>query len=714
MAVSNGSWQNYARIEWDYSLPSVGQDTTSFQPSVYAYLRMDGNHSTNGTWLQSWSGRWGSGSENQSIVLSANQRKLIVYGGGSAVTLGDSPQTISFVATGRHYYGATGATLSITVPARYARTPTAFTVTRVSDVQQTLAWTRNSTYTSVVVQRRTDGGVWQEIARPTGNVATFTDTTTVAGHRYDYRVAGIGGSGQSRWSDEATVYTAPAAPTGVAASRVGATNILVEVASVPAYATSFDIRDGDTVVASGVSLPWTHVSPNPAVPHTYRVRGVVDGIAGEWSAPSNTVQLIAKPNPPANLSPNGGVAASDTDVVFSWTHNPVDSSAQTAYELRHRPVSGSWTTLSGTTASTRQVPLTVGDYEWQARTKGAHADWSDWSAVATVTVITRPGVAVVVPEDTYDLPTLPVEWSWLQAQGRQQSSWKVTLLGDVGQQLEVRTGTGPTTTVTLNTRLIDGGQYTVRVEAATGAVWSDPAVQVFDVLFVPPAPPQVEVSWSETAGTATITTDAGSGEDAPETERIDIDRSIDGGETWERILTGVAPAQTLVDPECLSYGDTLYRVTGWAVTGAAAETIATCAARSGALWLAGGPGFTVCERLPFSPKVTVEAARARSMKRYAGRELPVGYSGFAVARTVQVSGLIADEATAGETTAGVAALDRLATVTEPIHLFRDPDGRRVYGVIGSIQMPRQENTPGEVRDWNAFWGYSFTLTDTGR
>ncbi len=245
MATSNGPYQNHARIEWSWSLSSITQSSTTCTVSIYAYLRMDSSSSLNDDADYSWSGAWGSGAWHKVFNLGPGKRDVI-RNGGDTVTLTDSTQTVSFSTSVSHYHGTTGSTVQVTVPARYARTPSAFTATRVSDAQINLAWTRNSTYSAVVVQRRTDEGEWIQIARPTGNVAAYTDTTTVAGHRYDYRVAGVGGSGQSAFTAPASVFTSPSAPTGVSAARDGS-DIVVSAGTVPAYVDEFDVRDGSTV-----------------------------------------------------------------------------------------------------------------------------------------------------------------------------------------------------------------------------------------------------------------------------------------------------------------------------------------------------------------------------------------------------------------------------------------------------------------------------------
>jgi len=588
---------------------------------------------------------------------------------------------------------------TLTVPS-LPRIPTGLTVTRVSDMQQSLGWTRVGTYTSVIVQRQTDDGAWQQVGVAAGNAASFTDATTVANRKYTYRVAGTTAAGQSGWSNSSTVFTTPAAPVGASAARSG-NDIVVSVSGVPLWASSFDVRDGATIVGTSVSLPWTHAAPNPALPHTYQVRGNVGALVGDWSAASNTVQLISPPNAPTGLDPNGGVRASDEDVVFQWVHNPVDSSAQTAYELRHRVGAGAWTTLTGTTASTRSVLLSVASHEWQVRTRGTHADFSPWSAVAVVDVIGRPGVAVVQPDIEWEASILPVVWSWLQAQGRPQSAWQAEL-SQAGVVLETREGSGAETTMTFARRLTEGS-WTVRVRAATGEVWSVWAAATFDVVFDPPATPTISAIWDESQGGVTIT--ALPGEGAPVTVRIVIERS--SGDGWELVaeVTGVT---TMIDWESPSYGDIEYRATAFTVEGATAETVIIVAARSDSLWLSGGAGFGVTSRLPFDPKVSISAGRARAVKQYAGRSLPVAYTGEALSRVVNVSGRVTDR---DAESASVEQLTRVAQLEHDRFLFRDPDGRRVYGVIGQIDMPR-ESAMSHPEGWDGLWGYSFQLTET--
>lgn len=410
--------------------------------------------------------------------------------------------TTQTVSLGQHATGTSGLGGAASFSAGIYRPPPAapynLSVSRVSDSQQTLNWARGATYSSVVVHRSTDGGAWQQVGVAGGNASTFTDLSTQGNRRYDYRVAGVAVSGQSGWSGTATIYTSPATPTGVSAARDG-NNIVVNASGRPPHATGYDIRDGESVIASNVSLPWTHVTPNPAVPHAYTVRAVRGSVVSGWSAVSNTVQLLTAPNAPTGLTPNGAVRAADEDVVLKWSHNPVDSSPQSAFEARYRIDGGAWTTLTGTTAQQVSLPLPVAAVEWQARTKGAHPDWSPWSAVATFTVIDRPGVAVVQPFDEWDASILVAEWTWFQAQGRPQSAWQVELLDAGNNVVESRNGSGATTALQLNTRLTEG-VWTLRARGATGEVWSLWATETFTVAFTPPGAPLLAGDWDELQG----------------------------------------------------------------------------------------------------------------------------------------------------------------------------------------------------------------------
>lgn len=190
-----------------------------------------------------------------------------------------------------------------------------------------------------------------------------------------------------------------------------------------------------------------------------------------------------------------------------------------------------------------------------------------------------------------------------------------------------------------------------------------------------------------------------------------LERSVDGGVTWEQVLaeTISGTGANLVDYESLSYGDTLYRAVAFTIEGATAETEITVPARSSALWLSGGPAYSDTGRLPLNPDVRHSGGRERAMKNYAGRSKPVAYVGESTSRAIAVAGRVTDE-TWVEETANIDDLIRIAQLPHRLFLFRDPDGRRMYGIVGDVDIDRLlaiKTTGG----WNGMWAYSFTFTE---
>ena len=199
--------------------------------------------------------------------------------------------------------------------------------------------------------------------------------------------------------------------------------------------------------------------------------------------------------------------------------------------------------------------------------------------------------------------------------------------------------------------------------------------------------------------------------DPAATVRVTIERSTDGT-TWEPVpggdLTGPA---TLYDFESPSHGVLEYRVTAYTAENATATTITTVTADSMAFWLSGGVGFAQTCRLPLNPDVSYTTGRERVEKWWAGRERPETITGEGVRETVSVSGTTWDLIDGqGAATASPSELRSLARSAERLHLFRTPDGNRVYGQLSSITMPRKLSMKLDG-GWNGYWGYSFDITE---
>src|SRR5699024_11147395 len=140
-----------------------------------------------------------------------------------------------------------------------------------------------------------------------------------------------------------------------------------------------------------------------------------------------------------------------------------------------------------------------------------------------------PGVAIQ-GDGTWDSPIYVASWDWAQAESRPQSAWQVELLDADGLRMELRGGSGAQTSATMTRRMVDGGEYTARVRAATGGVWSDWSPLDVVAEFVPPAPALVDGEWSESSGTVELTVEDGSDPEfpdaAPRADTLMIERAV--------------------------------------------------------------------------------------------------------------------------------------------------------------------------------------------
>ena len=125
-------------------------------------------------------------------------------------------------------------------------------------------------------------------------------------------------------------------------------------------------------------------------------------------------------------------------------------------------------------------------------------------------------------------------------------------------------------------------------------------------------------------------------------------------------------------------------------------------ADSDAMWLGGGDQFMVTARLPFDPTKQVTVSRARALQRYEGRSRAVAYAGEQTAQTISAGGTILTD---DERNASLARMEELAQSSEPVHLYRDPDGKRVYGMLSAINL---------TRNTDIWWGFDFTLEETSK
>lgn len=665
-------------------------------------------------------------------ILRTTQSWTYTYG---ATEYGSSPGTRTFSATVSGAYNGVTPTMSVTatIPARpYAApaAPTGVTATRVSDTQQTIAWTVTATagapYSAQVVQRATDAGGWVAIATVSGSATSYADTTTAGNHKYAYRVYAYNAIAWSPYSTATpTIFTSPAAPSGCAAAKTTAGDITVTWTDNAPYNDGVEVwRLVDGVLESSAAATlgdvttWTDSAPNPAHTYAYQVRSTISTgtLASAFSPASNTVQLEAPPNAPTLLTPSGTAADAALAIVFGWQHNPVDTTAQTAYELEYSTDGGTtWTTTGQTTSPTSSWTLAAGTLangqtlSWRVRTWGAYASPSPWSATATLPLSATPTATISTPADasTVGTSTLTVDWGYYQAAGLLQTAWQADLYDGTGTLLESLSDATAAVTATFASHLADTASYSVHVKVRSSAgLWSAEDVSAVTVSYEPPPTPTVTPTFDPATGAVQVQV-TNPDTVAPLVDAVSstISRSLDGGATWVTIATQVPLNSTVTDYVPPLQATVTYKATAVSATPSTADSATVDVATVGSTWawLNGGDGFGQAVRLGSNVQIGFQSSTVKALYAFAGRTKPVEFSGTQQSRSIQLSATLwADYVQSASGQSTWDEIEALTLLPGP-HCLRDLDGRRVF--VSAQSSAIQGLGPGAAR------GVAVTLTE---
>jgi len=717
---------NYSDVSWAfYLIERVSAPSTWTDTPTLADVLVNG--------VQQWQGSfvfdWRSGGL-QSQLLAAGATRVYHNPDGSA---GDAQVRGSIGNTGTS--GAGGPTAVIQgVPLPTLKvvpgTPTSVSAVRNSDTQATVSWSQSSASngqpTSNTVRARVNDGAWADVV--TISPATSTTITIAPNQKIEFAVKATNSAGVSSWSStSAAIYTTPAAPTGVSASKVGSD---IQVAWTPNVAFAehqhviehgVDVAgvvtwDGSPLatVAGGTST-YTHVAPNASQRHVYRVRARNTDVAALSSATvtSNVVQLLTAPNAPT-IPALAAFADRAAALTIPWTHNPVDTTPQTAYEFGVSTNGGSsWSSSGKVTSATSSrtiaggtyaanVALTVRVRTWGSATSGGSGGTgaSPWSSLQTLTFKSRPVASIISPaaSSVQTQAALAVQLGFSQAEAATFVSATIGLYQGA-TLLEEKVSTTLSSTA-FSTRLADGGSYSVRATVKdSNGLTSAQVTNAFTVDYTEPVAAVVALTYLRDSGIMQVAlTIPAAGGGLVAATAVTVERVIDGVLEVVVFEYAAAPSLTILDMTPTINGTNLYRVTTRSVDGATTVVEASLAT-SELEWafISKGPGFDQIIRFggKLSPTATptVDAALVKA----AGRARPIGL--YAATGSLVVTG-VADFAPGyGSTPEEIEAL--LLRPTKAC--YRDPSGRRMFGLLtGSIA--REDIEGGQ-------FSYSVTETD---
>lgn len=630
--------------------------------------------------------------------------------------------------SGRHK-GTSGAystaSLSTALPAipQTVAVPTSCTATRVSDTQQTVAWTNHSTgtapYANIKVYRSTDGGGYANIAT-LSVVSTYSDTTTVANHKYTYRVSAVGANGvEVGYATASDIWTTPGTPTTLVATKLAGGNIRLTWTNAVNY-SAYTVRIEESQnggayteiasTATGIAT-WDHVAPSAAVTHKYKIRArTTTGttLNSAYSNESATIVLLSTAGAPTGLAPSGISKDGAEIIVFTWVHNPTDGTPQSKYQLQYKVGAGAYTTVGPTTSTVSSYSLPAatlangGTITWHVATAAENGTIGAYSADSVFTTSARPTSTIDVPTGgSYASAQLIANWTYFQAASSPQSSWHAYLwhkgaAGDYSDAtlIDEQAGGGTTATVTFTANLIEGETYGVRVYVTSTAGLESIAAgterEEFLVTFLPPADAVLnatyEPDWGRTVimitgspGVPTVTEDI---------SNVDLQRKINGGEwiTWVRgvVLTGITPVAILIDTAPNIHGTNTYRAIIHSAANSSALSAEVDVVTEEEHWgfLSTGTSFDQIVRMRARLATGAKVSRDKDTYFFAGREDPVELSGESLSRTLTVAATLYPPSRGGMSSEP-QEVELIGETTMPV-LWRDYTGRRIFASLGDV------------------------------
>lgn len=321
---------------------------------------------------------------------------------------------------------------------------------RNSNYSCTVSWERDIAYvdrlliTAYNIERSDSGAVWQTVGTKTADknaalIETYIDDTTTINNYYSYRVKPVNSRGVSpiAYDENGTepTYNTPAAPTSIKAVYNSSGDIELTIANPEKTATALVIDRSTDGGATWTQIDELDESTDPVTSYVddtsptgtaiqYRARNINDELTGDdrysaWTV-SNTVVTLSAPEAPTLILPVPGTPVLlDTGTVrLAWVHNPTDGTAQEGAQVQYYVNDTYISTITIGAVSYYDLtlnPLYVSANDivkWRVRTKGAYANYSDWSDYNSFTALASPNIVFTAPNNGDVITNLPLELSW--------------------------------------------------------------------------------------------------------------------------------------------------------------------------------------------------------------------------------------------------------------------------------------------------------------
>ena len=559
-----------------------------------------------------------------------------------------------------------------------------------------IKWSDTAYYQSGAVVERSDGQSWVIGSGVGGGPHVSYLDTSVGGVGLKYRVCRfVGAAGVdtrvfgewSPWSDSITSLSAPNKPTLVSPRGtipIGNTKFQWEhnptdLTEQTAAQVSYVVGSGGATllsVGSAKEVATTFAAPG-TISWQVRTKGLFSSY-GAWS----DVQTFRVASLPVATFSEPPATVSAPRVSVAWVTGQGEGIPQSAWEVELL-VGGVRVDRAGGAGATRRHLFS---YEAADNTDAVvrlrvacDGVWGEWAVTSTHVEFRRP-----------QPPTGEVWWDEVRGRfevtirpGSFLGTGTISKVTEVGEAIVASSGVAPTSPT--NLKLV-AGQPVFEVGASGYMV----------TLPVSYPPSALLVLFALAPG------------NVDPTMALSVERSVDGGESWEPVVSEMVAVETTVfDHEGLSWGHTLYQLTAHTALGATSSIIVDGAGTSGAVWISTGDGFGDSVRLVYGenqiPQLSFRVSRDRSVEEYEGRAWGVPYVGEHLHRHATLSGvLVVDD----EGNATRRELENIFMRSEETFLFRTPSGDRLY-VAPDGELSVSKPKP-------SLWAYSIGVVEVER
>ena len=433
------------------------------------------------------------------------------------------------------YSNTASATTQTAVTAPAA--PTGLAATAASSTSITLTWVDQSTNEETFkIERALGAGPFSQVGTGGPNVTTYTDTGLTASTSYSYRVRAANTGGDSAYSNTASAttqaaVTAPAAPTGLAATAASSTSITLTWADQSTNEVEFKIERalgaGPFIEVGAVGSNITTFADSgltASTAYSYQVRAANTDGNSAYSNTASATTLATPPPIPAPPTGLGATATSSSAINLSWTDAATN---EDGFKIERKLGAGAFAQVatvgpnvttyadSGLTASTA--------YSYQVRAYNTGGD-STYSNTATATTLAAPPPIPAPPTGLGATATSSsaINLSWTDA-ATNEDGFKIERKLGAGAFVQVAT-VGPNVTTFADSGLTASTAYSYQVRAYnTGGDSAYSNTATATTLATPPPIPAPPTGLGATATSSSAInlswTDAATNEDGFKIER---------------------------------------------------------------------------------------------------------------------------------------------------------------------------------------------------